>query len=213
MVDKHRKNLVNEFSNIESNAKLGWLLFLVSTYIPFCIIIFISGIFSYFTKSDFFLPYQISNIFYLFLVYVLGFYGLKQRTIYKEQASPTESKYENSVLSHKKKETIKNAILTLFNQKQPYLDAEFNMNILSENIGFPKHQITEVLSTEIGQNFFQFVNSYRIEAVKKQLANKNNPFSIEAIGYECGFNSKSSFYTIFKKFTGKTPTEYRQTVN
>ncbi|HSH51331.1 MAG TPA: helix-turn-helix domain-containing protein, partial [Bacteroidales bacterium] len=98
-------------------------------------------------------------------------------------------------------------------QQQPYLDPEFNMSILSKITGFPKYQITEVLSTEIQQNFFQFVNTYRIKAVKKHLLDKKNLYSIEAIGYECGFNSKSTFYTIFKKYTGKTPSEYRQTMN
>ncbi len=213
MVNNHRKNLANEFSNIEANAKISWLLFVVSTYISFCIIIFIFGVYTYFTKSGFFYLYAASQIFYLVLVYVLGFYGLKQRTIYKKQSPPTELKYENSVLSDKKKERIKKDILRLFDEQKPYLDLEFNMNTLSELTGFPKHQITEVLSTEIKQNFFQFVNSYRIEAVKKQLANKNNPFSIEAIGYECGFNSKSTFYTIFKKHTGKTPSEFRKLNN
>ncbi len=210
MVDKHRKNLVNEFSNIEANAKIGWLLFLVATYIPFCIIIFIVGIVSYFTKSDFYMPYVVSNIFYLFLVYALGFYGLKQRTIFKEQAPNSELKYENSILSDEKKASIKMSILTIFDQKKPYLDPEFNMNVLSKLTGFPKHQITEVLSTEIQQNFFQFVNAYRIEEVKKQLLDKKNLYSIEAIAYECGYKSKSTFYTIFKKHTGKTPSEYRQ---
>ncbi|HEY6915810.1 MAG TPA: helix-turn-helix domain-containing protein, partial [Paludibacter sp.] len=61
----------------------------------------------------------------------------------------------------------------------------------------PKYQITEVLNTELGNNFFQFVNHYRVEAVKMMLSDPKNKYSIEAIGYECGFSSKSSFYTVF----------------
>ena len=86
------------------------------------------------------------------------------------------------------------------------------MDLLSEEINFPKYQITEVLNIEIGKNFFQFVNSYRIEAVKKMLLEPKLKYSIEAIGYECGFNSKSSFYTVFKKITGKTPAAFRESV-
>lgn len=63
---------------------------------------------------------------------------------------------------------------------------------------------------EIGKNFFQFVNSYRIEAVKKILLEPKLKYSIEAIGYECGFNSKSSFYTVFKNLTGETPVAFRK---
>jgi len=94
----------------------------------------------------------------------------------------------------------------------PYLDPEFNMNKLSEMIKVPKHHLTEVLNTEIKKNFFMFVNTYRIKAVKEKLDDPSNPYSIEDIGYECGFNAKSSFFTTFKKLTGQTPLEYKQTV-
>ena len=86
------------------------------------------------------------------------------------------------------------------------------MDVLSEDLKIPKYQITEVLNTTIGMNFFQFVNHYRVEAVKEMLADKKNKFSIEAIGYECGFASKSAFYTVFKNMTGNTPVTYRQSL-
>ncbi len=211
MVHKHRKNLANEFSNIDKNVSLGWLLFIVVIYISFWVIILAIGIYQYLSNSELLLIHNISYSFFLFLVYVLGYYGLKQRIIFRESVQRPAAKYENSVLSVKRKEKLKNALFNLFEKEQPYINPDFNMDILSQQLGYPKHQITEVLSTEIQQNFFQFVNTYRIEAVKKHLADKNNPFSIEAIAYECGFNSKSTFYTIFKKFTGKTPAEFRKT--
>jgi AraC-like DNA-binding protein len=81
--------------------------------------------------------------------------------------------------------------------------------MLANALGFPKHHITEVLNKEIGKNFFQFVNEYRVNAVKEMLIQPKNFYSIEAIGFECGFNSKSSFFTIFKKATGQTPLQYK----
>lgn len=59
----------------------------------------------------------------------------------------------------------------------------------------------------MGQNFCDFINSYRVEEAKKILLKKNN-LSIEGIGYEVGFKAKTTFYTSFKKFTGKPPTKY-----
>ncbi len=83
---------------------------------------------------------------------------------------------------------------------------------MSEKLNIPKHHLTEVLNNTLGKNFFQFVNEYRVAAVKKQLDKPNNLYSIEAIGYECGFNSKSTFFSVFKTLTGQTPKNYRQAV-
>ena len=118
--------------------------------------------------------------------------------------------YKNSILSTEAKQLIKEKILYYFDKEKAYLNPNLNMDLLSESINFPKYQITEVLNVEIGKNFFQFVNSYRIEAVKKMLLEPKLKYSIEAIGYECGFNSKSSFYTVFKNLTGETPVAFRK---
>jgi AraC-like DNA-binding protein len=79
---------------------------------------------------------------------------------------------------------------------------------LSNALGIPKYLLTEVLNVAMGKNFFRLVNEYRVEAVKKMLMKKKE-YSIEAIGYECGFNSKSSFFTVFKNITGLTPLQYK----
>ena len=85
------------------------------------------------------------------------------------------------------------------------------MTLLSETLKIPKHHLTEVLNNKMGKNFFQFVNEYRVDAVKKLLSNPKNRYSIEAIGYECGFNSKSTFFSVFKNMTQQTPMEYKTT--
>ena len=96
--------------------------------------------------------------------------------------------------------------------RKAYLNPQLSMDMLSAEIRIPKYQITEVLNMVIGQNFFRFINSYRIEAVKQMLADPKNHFSIEAIGFECGFASKTAFYSVFKNFTGLTPLAYRESL-
>ena len=72
------------------------------------------------------------------------------------------------------------------------------------------HNLSEVINTRFRQNFFDFVNSYRIKQVKRELSDsKNSPFTVLALAFDAGFNSKSSFNTIFKKHTGRTPSEFR----
>jgi AraC-like DNA-binding protein len=71
--------------------------------------------------------------------------------------------------------------------------------------------LSQIINEYYQQNFFDFVNSYRIEAVKSKLQKPDyDAYSLLAIAYECGFGSKSSFNRIFKNITGQTPTQYKK---
>ncbi len=213
-VIKHRRNLENEFSTIESNIRLGWLLYIIVFYNVYCLSSFIIGATMVFQGSTMYLPYIVNYSALLFLVYTFGFYGLWQTPIYPVTPMvKLAERYKHSALGPRKKKDIKEKLLHYFEQNKPYLQSELSMDILSRELNIPKHQLTEVLNTEIGKNFFQFVNNYRIEAVKSMLADKKNKYSIEAIGYECGFNSKSAFFTVFKNLTGQTPLEYKNSLS
>ena len=208
---RHRNRLVNEFSNIESNKSVGWLLFVVVFYNFFCLLLVVSAVLSVYIDINFPLApiYNYSAL--LLMVYILGFYGLKQEVIYRETSIPekTEERYSKSQLTDFKKERIKTQLNKFFEKNKPYLNPDLSMDMLSDSLGIPKHQLTEVLNMYIGKNFFQFVNEFRVEAVKEYLKDPRNLYSIEAIGYECGFNSKSSFFTVFKKITGQTPMQFK----
>ncbi|MBN2274347.1 MAG: AraC family transcriptional regulator [Bacteroidales bacterium] len=213
-VIQHRKNIFNEFSTIENYISLGWLLFIIVFYTTYCSVSFIIGITVVFQGTNLVLPHIFNYAALLFLIYALGFYGLWQKPIFtKITDEEMQQRYKYSALSMRKKKDIKNKIIGFFDDTKPYLQSDLNMDILSEALQVPKHHLTEVLNTEIGKNFFQFVNGYRVEAVKAMLADKKNFYSIEAIGYECGFNSKSSFFTVFKNLTGQTPLEYRNSLS
>ena len=212
-VIRHRRNLKNEFSTIENYISLGWLLFIMIFYNVYCTVSFVIGGTHAFQGSNLILSHIVNYSTLLFLVYAFGFYGLWQKPIYtRRDTEEIPGRYKHSVLGSRKKNEIKNKIIQFFDSARPYLQSELSMDILSAELKVPKHQLTEVLNTEIGSNFFQFVNGYRIEAVKTMLADKKNRYSIEAIGYECGFNSKSTFFTVFKNLTGQTPQEYKNSL-
>lgn len=213
MVHRHRMSLKNEFSTIERYKKLGWLLFVVIAYNIFCAATIAIGIWVIVFDRFFVFPMQFNYSALLLMTYILGFYGLRQqmiyRTVYPKQEEIPDARYARSSLSKKQKDSIKSKLLDYFSSERPYMNPDLSMQMLSDALHVPKHQLTEVLNTDIGKNFFQFVNEYRVEAVKKFLEKKHHPWSIEAIGYECGFNSKSTFFTVFKNITGKTPMQYR----
>ncbi|MCD7971420.1 MAG: helix-turn-helix domain-containing protein [Candidatus Azobacteroides sp.] len=98
-------------------------------------------------------------------------------------------------------------------EERPYINPNFSIKDLADNTGYSVHQISQVLNTTLGSNFSDFINEYKIEDVKVRLqGNELETLTLLAIAEQCGFNSKTSFYRIFKKFTGVTPLEYRKRI-
>jgi len=213
IVHKHRKNLKNVFSNITDNQEITWLLFILIIFMVYIFSVTFLG-FMGFVVSNFYPATVFNYAASLFLTFTLGIYGIKQEDIFnnlKKELKKEEPRYKQSSLSKEDKLIIKNKILKYFEKESTYLNSELNMPMLSKELQIPKYQLTEVLNTEIGKNFFLFVNEYRVKAVKEKLSNpENDKFSIESIAYDCGFSSKSSFFSVFKSITKKTPLEYRK---
>jgi len=80
---------------------------------------------------------------------------------------------------------------------------------IAKELDVTQHNLSQFLNNNYGKSFSLFINELRIEKAKKLLLIPN-PYTIETIGYESGFNSKSTFYTTFKKITGQTPSEYQK---
>lgn len=214
VIMKHRKRLMNEYSTIESSKRLSWLFFIVIFYNLFCLASIAVAVGVIVVHLEFPLSPVYNYSALLLMSYILGFYGLRQGTIFMdtEIVETVKGKYVNSTLSEKRKKEIETLILEHFNKNKPYLNPELDMSMISGVLKIPKYQLTEVLNICINKNFFSFVNEYRVNAVREMLI-KNKDFSIEDIGYECGFNSKSSFFTVFKKITGMTPMQFRKTID
>lgn len=93
--------------------------------------------------------------------------------------------------------------------EQRYLNLELSHSEIAEKFNITSGYLSQLINTHSEQNFNYYINGLHIEASKKMLV--DGPFenyTLESIGLECGFKSKSNFYTAFKKFTGQTPKEY-----
>jgi AraC-like DNA-binding protein len=100
-------------------------------------------------------------------------------------------------------------ILKYVEEEKPYLDPNLNLTKFSSALNACSHNISLTLNIKFKQNFFDFINSYRVEEAKRLLNDlKKNQYTIEAVGFDSGFNSKASFYRAFKKYTQLTPSEY-----
>ncbi len=123
-----------------------------------------------------------------------------------------EQKYSTSNLSDSDLNNYKTKIESYFKSNKPYLDPELTLLQLSKRLDIPKHHVTQVLNTGFNKNFYQFINEYRVNAVVQKLSNSKQNENIIDIAFSCGFNSKSTFNTYFKKVTGQTPKSFKQTL-
>lgn len=120
-----------------------------------------------------------------------------------------EEKYKNYDLNSSEMDEIIEKINTYFSKRKMYLDSEFNLDILSLDIKIPKIKITQALNIRLNTNFYQYLNTLRVEESKK-LIDKTSDSNFSAIGYQSGFKNKSTFYKYFKQTTGLTPSEYKK---
>ncbi len=123
-------------------------------------------------------------------------------------------KYKKSGLSTEKADAILEQLVRFMEEHRPFVRSTLTLQELSDDLEISAHNLSEVINTRLGKNFFDFVNSFRVKEVQARLADpKYQNLTILAIAQDAGFNSKSTFNTIFKKFTDKTPSEYRRQLN
>lgn len=134
-------------------------------------------------------------------------YALNMPTIFQFQKYTKKASGYNLSDKDYKKHTY--AIKQFMESNKPYLNSEINLELFSKQIGIHQRIISKVINSAFDQNFFGFINSYRIKEAKKALENPTNNQTILEILYDAGYNNKSVFNTSFKKETGLTPTEYR----
>ena len=120
-------------------------------------------------------------------------------------------KYAKSTLKDDQSEQIWGQLLKLMEEDKLYRNPTLRLNDIVERIGKPLPHVSQVVNEKMDMNFLDLVNQYRVEDAKDLLINpKTKSMTILAIAYEVGFNSKTAFYTSFKKVTGQTPSEFKK---
>jgi AraC-like DNA-binding protein len=131
-----------------------------------------------------------------------------------DRPEPTDRKRLNYYLSEEQFRKYADKLETILQEQQVYLNPELSLNNLSELLGIPAYQVSEIINRHYELSFFDLINQFRVNEVKKRLADPaHSHFSVLAISMDCGFNSKSSFNNAFKKITGTTPSEYRKSMS
>lgn len=127
----------------------------------------------------------------------------------------TKTKGKTTVnMPEERVEDILNRLLAYVQDEKPYLNPKLKLNTISDKLECSSTELSRILNNRLGVNFADFVNVYRINEVKHLLNNSNlSKYTLKALSEKSGFNSKSTFYRVFKKVTGSTPLEYCNKMN
>jgi AraC-like DNA-binding protein len=211
IIKQHVQDIKKSMSSIEK-INLGWirtginLFTIIIGSVALFLGLILLGIKIHPVYSEF-IPAAISCT-----ILALGFIGLIQPIIFPpEKEAYQGKKYETSNLTDQQADKYLEELHNLMKNEKPFLKSNLTLQKLAEILSISPHHLSQIINEKMNQNFFDFVNCYRIEEAKQLLAgSKGAQFTILAIGEEVGFNSKSSFNNAFRKYTGKTPTQFKR---
>ncbi len=215
----HKKFL--EAYSYEQEVNLLWMNWIVVGAIILWVIGSVSYIYNLFNEHDSILLYDYYTLGFLGLyIFGLAFIAVRKTDLFSaqkpqllkiesEESIAETDRPEESLRAQEYTDEDKAKLLQLMETEEPYLDPLLTLNKLSRQSDIPSYRLTKVLKLSFESNFYDFINKYRVEKVKKLLADgKADNYSILGIAEESGFNSKASFNRVFKKTTGITPTAY-----
>ncbi len=178
------------------------------------------------------------------LIYAVGYMGLRQPAIFSSDHNPAvanhtalnhdypassvadesitdessndegRGKYYKSTLTDEQAEQSLAQLLALMETQKLYLQGDLTLPAVAEALGLSTNNLSQIINDKLLQNFYDFVNAYRVEAAKKLIADPaNDNLTLLAIAYDAGFNSKSAFNSVFKKRCEMTPTQFKKSIS
>ncbi len=156
-------------------------------------------------------------------LYAMGFAGMSQPLVFNAGApavplpappagapeSPAKEKYTRSGLSGDQLEQYRVLLSATMTGAEPFLNNDLTIEELAHTTGIPRHHLSQVINDQFGMNFYDYINTYRVEKAKALLHSpRYRDQTILSLAFEAGFNSKTTFNTVFKKSTGLTPSQF-----
>jgi AraC-like DNA-binding protein len=147
-------------------------------------------------------------IYFSIIIYLI-FFVLLYRKKANDLSSLSTQKYVDKRMNIADTQMIIDKLKSVMTEKELYRKPDLKVSDLANEIEISTHQLSQLLNDYFEKNFTAFVNEYRINEACKRLMSDGYS-KIEAIGFEVGFNSRSTFFSAFKKLKGTTPAMFQQ---
>ncbi|MBC9914673.1 AraC family transcriptional regulator [Chitinophaga varians] len=223
----HRQNVAAQFSNTDK-ITLNWLRYLIGGMGTIWIVVICSP------------SAQSLYIVVALFIFFIGYFGIRQVGIFSDQlpthqvyppaeiASPEKApepvvmeevaikkvKYEKSGLTDTEATRIHAALRSLMREQHCYKDSGLTLGDLAKILDVHPAILSQVINSKEGKSFYDYINVLRVEAFKQLLLQpENHQYTLLALAFECGFNSKTSFNRNFKKITQRSPSSYVKEMN
>ncbi|WP_232517076.1 AraC family transcriptional regulator [Chitinophaga sp. MD30] len=227
LLRRHSQNVAFQFSNTDK-ITLNWLRYLIGGMGVIWIVVI------------FFLSAQSLYIVVALFIFFIGYLGIRQVGIFSNPPpahevylpaviQPVEDKqepdiiaarsdkkvkYEKSGLTDTEARRIHIALGMIMQDQQCYKDPELTLGDLAKMLDVHPAILSQVINSREGKNFYDYINVLRVEAFKQLLSQPSNQqYTLLALAFECGFNSKTSFNRNFKKVTQLSPSNYAKGIN
>jgi AraC-like DNA-binding protein len=211
----HLRKIKNKFSYIE-NISLRWLAVILFLFGLISGVVLLTNIFSdiipifSFTVGDSLMYGSL-----VFVIFFIGYYGIKQKAIYSESQDETmfetNAKYQRSGLRMTENDPNLARLLTMMETEKLYRNSKLSLKELAVSMNFTENNLSQLINNGLGKSFYDFINEYRVNEVIEVIKSKQlEHLTLLGIAFESGFNSKSSFNSIFKQKTGMTPSEFKK---
>ena len=208
-------------SDSQLYIKISWIFFLVTISFAATILVLTIILFNIIMQS----PFDMRPIYFVwvimtFLIYGIGYASLRKPELFQKSThdvfkdlSRSIIKYRNTRVSEGQSQDIIKKLEYLLKKELLYREPDIKLPSIAKHMNIRPNVLSRIINEYYDMNFNQLINDHRIEEVKNKFADpKFDKYTIIGIAYDAGFNSKSSFNSVFKDKVGLSPKEFRNSI-